>query len=148
MDPAASEYPAALRRCFGEGWPGPVTAWGELQLLEGALLGFFCSERVEGTRRVATLKHLQRRYEDDAIDLGKLDGAWLPRVPVVLRGDTDELAGTPWRAGAGAHSDSADNVHLVDSALRPCRRAFGNITDGIMQPALGAKPGFHHGSRR
>ena len=47
-DPSAPEYPAALLRCFGEGRPGPATAWGTLHLLEGALLGFFCSLRVPG----------------------------------------------------------------------------------------------------
>ena len=45
LDPGAPECPAGLRRCFGEGRPGPVTAWGGLHLLEGALLGFFCSVR-------------------------------------------------------------------------------------------------------
>ena len=45
LDPGATGYPAALRRCFGEGRPGPATAWGRLHLLEGALLGFFCSVR-------------------------------------------------------------------------------------------------------
>ena len=45
---------------------------------------------VEGNRRVATLKHLQRRYEEDAIDLGRLDGALFSRLPVVLYADADE----------------------------------------------------------
>ena len=45
---------------------------------------------VEGNRRVATLKYLQRRYDEDAIDLGKLDSAWFSRVPVLLYGDADE----------------------------------------------------------
>ncbi len=48
VDPGAPGYPAALRRCFGPGRPAHVTAWGRLQLLEGALLGFFCSVRVPG----------------------------------------------------------------------------------------------------
>ena len=48
LDPGAPEYPAGLRRCFGEGRSGPVTAWGGLHLLEGALLGFFCSVRAPG----------------------------------------------------------------------------------------------------
>ena len=46
--PGAREYPVALRRCFGAGGPVPVTAWGRLRLLEGALLGFFCSVRAPG----------------------------------------------------------------------------------------------------
>ena len=45
---------------------------------------------VEGNRRVATLKYLQRRYDEDAIDLGRLDGAWFSRVPVLLYGDAGE----------------------------------------------------------
>ena len=45
---------------------------------------------VEGNRRVATLKYLQRRYEEDAIDLGRLDGAWFSRVPVLLYRDAGE----------------------------------------------------------
>ena len=46
--PGAPGYPAALRRCFRAGRAAPVTAWGRLQLLEGALLGFFCSVRAPG----------------------------------------------------------------------------------------------------
>ncbi len=49
---------------------------------------------VEGNRRVATLKHLQRRHEEDAIDLGKLDGKVFSALPVVLHqdaGDRDRL---------------------------------------------------------
>ena len=44
---------------------------------------------VEGNRRVATLKHLQRRYEEDAIDLGQLDSALFTKVPVVRYGNAD-----------------------------------------------------------
>ena len=45
---------------------------------------------VEGNRRVATLKYLQRRYDEDAIDLGKLDSSTFSEFPVVLYRDTDE----------------------------------------------------------
>ena len=45
---------------------------------------------VEGNRRVATLKYLQRRYEEDAIDLGKLDANTFSRLPVVLYQDASE----------------------------------------------------------
>ena len=45
---------------------------------------------VEGNRRVATLKYLQRRYDEDAIDLGRLDSAWFSKVPVLLYGDAGE----------------------------------------------------------
>ena len=39
---------------------------------------------LEGNRRVATLKHLQSRYEEDSIDLGRLDPAVFSRAPVVF----------------------------------------------------------------
>ena len=45
---------------------------------------------VEGNRRVATLKYLERRYEEDAIDLGKLDAGTFARLPVVLYQDASE----------------------------------------------------------
>ena len=54
LDPGAPGYPAALRRCFGEGRPGPATAWGRLHLLAGALLGFFCSVRAPGDALLKT----------------------------------------------------------------------------------------------
>ena len=45
---------------------------------------------VEGNRRVATLKHLQREYDGGAAHLGKLDVALFSRVPVVLHDTADE----------------------------------------------------------
>ena len=45
---------------------------------------------VEGNRRVATLKYLQRRHEEDAIELGRLDSALFAEVPVVLYRDAGE----------------------------------------------------------
>ena len=45
---------------------------------------------IEGNRRVATLKHLQGRYELDSIDLGRLDPALFSKVPVVLHEFPDE----------------------------------------------------------
>lgn len=39
---------------------------------------------VEGNRRVAALKHLQRRYEENAIDLGALKPDFFSAVPVVI----------------------------------------------------------------
>ena len=45
---------------------------------------------IEGNRRVATLKHLQRRYEADAIELGRLDPAVFSKLAVVLHEDADE----------------------------------------------------------
>lgn len=44
---------------------------------------------MEGNRRVATLKHMQRRYDEDAIDLGKLDPATFSQVPVSLHEAAD-----------------------------------------------------------
>ncbi len=45
---------------------------------------------IEGNRRVATLKHLKRRYDDDAADLGRLDPVIFSKVPVVLHDAADE----------------------------------------------------------
>ena len=45
---------------------------------------------IEGNRRVATLKHLERRYEEDSIDLGRLDPALFSKVPVVFHEFADE----------------------------------------------------------
>ena len=45
---------------------------------------------VEGNRRVATLKYLQRRYEEDAIDIGKLDASTFSKLLVVLYQDASE----------------------------------------------------------
>ena len=39
---------------------------------------------VEGNRRVATLKHLQRRYEESAFDLGRLRIELFSRLPVII----------------------------------------------------------------
>ena len=49
---------------------------------------------VEGNRRVATLKYLQRRHEEGVVDLGKLDSTRFSELPVVLyrdAGDRDRL---------------------------------------------------------
>ena len=45
---------------------------------------------VEGNRRVATLKHLQRRNEESAVDLGRLDPTRFSELPVILYRDADE----------------------------------------------------------
>ena len=44
---------------------------------------------IEGNRRVATLKHLEGRYKENSIDLGRLDPALFSKAPVVFH----ELAG-------------------------------------------------------
>jgi hypothetical protein len=46
---------------------------------------------VEGNRRIAALKYLEREYEQRGIDLGRLDPAIFSRVPVVLYNDADEM---------------------------------------------------------
>ena len=39
---------------------------------------------VEGNRRIAALKHLQREYDEKGIDLGKLTTKIFSQVPIVL----------------------------------------------------------------
>lgn len=48
LRPDASDYPAVLRRCSEDGRPLAVTARGNLGVLNGRLLGFFCSVRSPG----------------------------------------------------------------------------------------------------
>ena len=48
LQPDATEYPAILRRCEVNGRPPVVTTQGNTDLLEGKLLGFFCSRRCPG----------------------------------------------------------------------------------------------------
>jgi hypothetical protein len=45
---------------------------------------------IEGNRRVATLKHLQRRHREAHIDLGQLDPAIFDAVPVNTYADKDQ----------------------------------------------------------
>ena len=45
---------------------------------------------VEGNRRLGTLKYLQNRYQEDAIDLGDLDPTIFSALPVVLYEEADE----------------------------------------------------------
>ena len=45
---------------------------------------------IEGNRRVATLKYLQRRHEEGVVDLGKLDSTRFSELPVVLHQDAGE----------------------------------------------------------
>ena len=45
---------------------------------------------LEGNRRVATLKYLQGRYEQDSIDLVRLDPTVFSKVPVVIHDLADE----------------------------------------------------------
>jgi AAA15 family ATPase/GTPase len=45
---------------------------------------------IEGNRRVATLKFLEREYKEKAIDLGKLDPDFFSEIPVVFYQGADE----------------------------------------------------------
>ena len=45
---------------------------------------------IEGNRRVAALKYLQRRREEESIDIGRLDDSTFSRLPVVLYKDAEE----------------------------------------------------------
>ncbi len=46
---------------------------------------------VEGNRRIAALKFLQKEYDQKNIDLGKLDKAIFSKVPVVMYEDSNEI---------------------------------------------------------
>ena len=91
---------------------------------------------VEGNRRVATLKHLQRRYEEDAIDLGKLDGKVFSELSVVLHKDADErehLVMMGLHHISGKQRWPAVNRALAMERLLP---HFDNDADAVCQ-ALG-----------
>lgn len=45
---------------------------------------------VEGNRRIAALKYLQARYENEGFDLGRLDPEIFTKVPVIYYNDADE----------------------------------------------------------
>ena len=48
LKPGEADYPAALRRCSEDGKLPVVTTRGNLDVLTGSLLGFFCSVRAPG----------------------------------------------------------------------------------------------------
>ena len=48
LKPGEADYPAALRRCSEDGKLPVVTTRGNLDVLTGPLLGFFCSVRAPG----------------------------------------------------------------------------------------------------
>ena len=54
LRPDSPDYPAVLRRCAEEGRPLAVTTQGNLEVLEGPLLGFFSSVRSTGAAILKT----------------------------------------------------------------------------------------------
>ena len=91
---------------------------------------------VEGNRRVATLKHLQRRHEEDAIDLGKLDSALFSALPAVLHqdaGERDRLVMMGLHHISGKQRWPAVNRALAMKRLLP---HFGGDADAVCR-ALG-----------
>ena len=92
---------------------------------------------VEGNRRVATLKYLQRRYEEDAIDLSQLDSALFSKMPVVLYVDADErdrMVMMGLHHISGKRRWPAINRALAMQRLLEC---FDNDADAVCR-ALGA----------
>lgn len=62
---------------------------------------------VEGNRRVATLKRLQRQHEERSVDLGSLDSALFSAVPVVL-----------YKAGEDRHHMVMMGLHHITGKRR------------------------------
>ena len=91
---------------------------------------------VEGNRRVATLKYLQRRYEEGAIDLGKLNSALFSELPVVFyrdAGERDRLVMMGLHHISGKRRWPAINRARAMEQLLP---HFGGDADAVCQ-ALG-----------
>ena len=59
-----------------------ANGWLDIDPISPSARGRGCISWWKGTGRVATLKHLKRRHDEDAIDLGKLDSATFSRLPV------------------------------------------------------------------
>lgn len=98
---------------------------------------------VEGNRRVATLKYLQRRYEEDAIDLGKLNSALFSEVPVVLyrdAGERDHLVMMGLHHISGKRRWPAINRAL---AMERLLRHFDNDADAVCRTLGVSKRDFN-----
>ena len=65
LRPESPDYPRVLRRCRGNGETFPVTAWGNLDVLDNLLLGFFCSIRTPGDALLKTYDLAQALREAD-----------------------------------------------------------------------------------
>ena len=86
---------------------------------------------VEGNRRVAALKHLQRRHEEAAVDLGKLDARVFSALPVVLHedaGERDHLVMMGLHHISGKRRWPAVNRALAMARLLP---HFGHDADAV-----------------
>ena len=70
LRPAASDYPAVLRRCSEEERPLAVTARGNLDALDGTRLGFFCSVRAPGDAILKTYHLAQALRSADVVLVG------------------------------------------------------------------------------
>ena len=87
LRPGASGFPTALRRCSDRGNPPVVTMQGSPGLLDGPLLGFFCSVRSPGD---AILKTYDLARELRSTDLTIIGGFHSPMekelLDLLLRG--------------------------------------------------------------
>ena len=70
LRPSASCYPTALRRCCDQGNPPIVTVLGNPALLNGPLLGFFCSVRSPGDAILKTYDLARTLRSEDVTIIG------------------------------------------------------------------------------
>ncbi len=70
LTPNTPDYPAALRRCSDNGQLLTVTAQGNLDVLDGTLLGFFCSMRSPGDTILKTYDFARTLRDTDMTIIG------------------------------------------------------------------------------
>ena len=102
---------------------------------------------LEGNRRVATLKHLQRRYKDASVDLGRLDPAIFSRVPIVFHEFADEsqqLVMMGLHHISGKHRWPAVNRAM---AIRRLQKHFHGDADAVRNALGMSKQEFNLSSR-